>query len=298
MEFVIVLLIILFVVLYRKSEGESLYNFVTTSIGNIYDKYAPYSFKNIRERCKEMGLEYTKKQYTIQVVLFAVVAFVISYLYFYNFIISMIYVIAVVSIIPYLAYLRNKRLYSEFIFEQVQVYVTNTIMEFQTTQSFVKALEGVYDSGVLEEPLRTDVKVMIDLAYHNGDVGESLDYMNSKYDFYMTRNMHQLFLQVTREGAHDTVQVLDNMLLDVDQLVEGVYQDRLNRQAFHKSFVTYGITLYLMIMLVQWLIGKETYINLVNTNILMQIGLHIVILFNSYFLLSGEKYYNENVGAE
>ena len=298
MEFLIVLLIVIFVALYRKSNGESLYNFVTTSIGNIYDKYAPYSFKNIRERCKEMGLEYTKKQYTIQVITFASVAFIISHLYFYNIIIAVIYVAVVVSIIPYLAYLRNKRLYSEFIFEQVQVYVTNTIMEFQTTQSFVKALEGVYDSGVLEEPLKTDVKVMIDLAYHNGDVGESIEYMNSKYDFYMTRNMHQLFLQVTREGAHDTVQVLDNMLLDVDQLVEGVYQDRMNRQAFHKSFVTYGVTLYLMVMAVQWLIGKETYISLVNSNIIMNIGLHIVILFNSYFLLSGEKYYNENVGAE
>ena len=298
MEFIIILLIVLFVVLYRKSNGESLYKFVSTSLGNVYDKYAPYSFKNIRERCKEMGLEYTKREYTVQVIVFAALAFIISYLYFYNIVVSFFYVIAVVSFIPYLAYLRCKRLYSEFIFEQVQVYVTNTIMEFQTTQSFVKALEGVYDSGVLEEPLKTDVKVMIDLAYHNGDVMESITYMNSKYDFYMTRNMHQLFLQVTREGAHDTVQVLDNMLLDVDQLVEGVYQDRMNRQAFHKSFITYGITLYLMVMLVQWLIGKETYIDLVNSNIIMQIGLHIVILFNSYFLLSGEKYYNENVGAE
>jgi len=298
MEYIIVLLLVLFIVLYRKSNGESLYKFVSTSIGNVYNKYAPYSFKSVRERCKEMGLEYTKKQYTMQVIVFAALAFIISYLYFYNIVIAFIYVIVVISIIPYLAYLRCKRLYSEFIFEQVQVYVTNTIMEFQTTQSFVKALEGVYDSGVLEEPLKTDVKVMIDLAYHNGDVMESITYMNSKYDYYMTRNMHQLFLQVTREGAHDTIQVLDNMLLDVDQLVEGVYQDRMNRSAFHKSFITYGVTLYLMVMLVQWLIGKETYIELVNTNILMQIGLHIVILFNSYFLLSGEKYYNENVGAE
>ena len=53
-----------------------------------------------------------------------------------------------------------------------------------------------------------------------------------------------------------------------------------------------------MVMLVQWLIGKDMYIDLVNNNIIMQIGLHIVVLFNSYFLLSGEKYYNENVGAE
>ena len=40
--------------------------------------------------------------------------------------------------IPYLTYLRSKKVYSEYIFEQIQVYTTNTIMEFQTTQSFVK----------------------------------------------------------------------------------------------------------------------------------------------------------------
>ena len=298
MEFVIILFVVLFVVLYRQSNGTSVYKFITDNVETVYEKYAPYSFKVVREKCKEMGLEYSKKKYTMQVVIFAVLAFVISYLYFYNALISMIYVVATVSIIPYLAYLRCKRVYSEFIFEQIQVYVTNTIMEFTVTQSFVKALEGVYNSGILEDPVKTDIKIMIDLAYHNGDVGESIDYMNSKYDYYMVRNMHQLFLQITREGARDTSKTLDNMLLDIDELVEGVYRDRIERQTFHRSFVLYGVLLYLMIMLVQLLIKKDVYIELVNSNIFMQIALHIIVLTNSYFLLSGEKYYNENVGVE
>ena len=298
MEFVIILVVVLFVVLYRQSNGDSVYKFLVNNVENVYEKYAPYSFKVVREKCKEMGLEYSTKQYTMQVVIFAVLAFVISYLYFYNAFISLIYVVATVSIIPYLSYLRCKRVYSEFIFEQIQIYVTNTIMEFSVTQSFVKALEGVYNSGVLEDPIKTDVKIMIDLAYHNGDVGESIDYMNSKYDYYMVRNMHQLFLQITREGARDTTKTLDNMLLDIDELVEGVYRDRIDRQAFHKQFVQYGVLLYLMIMLVQFLIKKDVYIELVNSNLLIQIALHIIVLLNSYFLLSGEKYYNANVGAE
>ena len=298
MEFVIILLVVLFVVLYRQSNGTSVYKFVVNNVETIYEKYAPYSFKVVREKCKEMGLEYNTKQYTTQVIIFAVLAFVISYLYFYNALISMLYVVVTVSIIPYLAYLRCKRVYSEFVFEQIQVYVTNTIMEFSVTQSFVKALEGVYNSGILEDPVKTDVKIMIDLAYHNGDVGESIDYMNSKYDYYMVRNMHQLFLQITREGARDTSKTLDNMLLDIDELVEGVYRDRMDRQTFHRQFVLYGVLLYLMIMLVQLLIKKDVYIELVNSNLIMQIALHIIVLTNSYFLLSGEKYYNENVGAE
>jgi hypothetical protein len=297
MEFVIILIIVLFVVLYRQSNGESVYKFLVNNVENVYDKYAPYSFKVIREKCKEMGLEYTTRQYTIQVVVFAVLGFVITFLYFYNAIISLIYVTIVISLIPYLAYLRCKRLYSEFIFEQIQVYVTNTIMEFSVTQSFVKALEGVYDSGVLEDPVKTDVKVMIDLAYHNGDVGESIEYMNSKYDYYMVKNMHQLFLQVTKEGAKNTEETFDNMLSDIDILVEGVYRDRSDRKQFHSQFLMFGFSLYSLIMLIQLILGVESYINMLD-DIFMKALVHLVVVINTYFLLKGEKYYNENVGAE
>ena len=147
MEFIVILVIVMFVVLYRQSNGTSIYKFVVNGVENAYDRFAPYSFKVVREKCKEMGLEYSTKQYTIQVVIFAALAFAISYVYFYNAFISTIYVAVTVAMIPYLAFLRCKRVYSEFIFEQIQVYVTNTIMEFSVTQSFVKALEGVYNSG-------------------------------------------------------------------------------------------------------------------------------------------------------
>jgi hypothetical protein len=172
-------------------------------------------------------------------------------------------------------------------------------MEFAVTESFVKALEGVYSSGVLEAPVSTDVKYMIDLSYKNGSIDEAIAYMNSKYDFYMVRNMHQLFLQVTKEGSKNAAkESLDNMLLDIDTLVEGVYTDRMNRDTFHKSFLQYGIMLYLLVMLVQYMLGVDTYISLIESMVIVRILLHIIIAVNSYFLITGEKYYNENVGAE
>lgn len=297
MEIIIIIVILLFVILYRLKKGETFYKFIVDKSAIIYEKYAPFSFKMVRQKVKDMGQEYTPKQYIIQVVLFAGGAFIISYLYFYNPIVSIIYVIIAIVVIPYLSYLRCKRIYSEFIFEQIQVYVTNTIMEFQTTQSFVKALEGVYESGVLEDPVKKDVKVMIDMAYQNGDIGESIQFMNSRYDFYMVRNMHQLFLQITKEGSRDSNEVLENMLQDIDMLVEGVYRDRVDRKNFHRQFVQYGLMLYLLIMLVQFLLGVETYLQLLD-NTLVVVLLHAIVICNSYFLLSGEKYYNENVGAE
>ena len=283
--------------LYRSYKGQNVYKFMTEQAAVVYDKFAPYSFKVVREKTKELGQEYTVKQYAIQIATFAIFTAVITYMYFYNVLISIIYVILAVSVIPYLAFLRCKRVYSEYIFEQVQIYTTNTIMEFATTQSFVKALEGVVASGVLEEPVLSDVNMMISLAYQNGSIDESIEFMSSKYPYYIVKNMHQLFLQITKEGAKDSGESLENMQLDIDMLVESVYRDRMDRATFHKSFLKYGVMLYLLVMLVQYLLGRDTYISILS-NPFMVVILHAVLLVNSYFLLKGEKYYNENVGAE
>lgn len=296
-EIVIILFILLFMVFYRKNTGDKFYKYISNGISEIYNKYAPYSFKMVREKTKELGQEYTPKQYAIQVAVFAGGAALISYLYFYNIIICIIYAIIATAFIPYLAFLRCNKVYSEFIFEQVQVYATNVIMEFNTTQSFVKALEGVRNSGVLEDPILSDVNEMISIAYNSSNIDDAIDYMNERYDFYVIRNMHQLFLQITKEGSKDSGEALEGMQQDIDMLVENVYRDRIDRQSFHKHFLTFGVALYFLIALVQFLLGNESYLALIELWY-VQIMLHAVIVINTYFLISGEKYYNEDVGAE
>lgn len=295
--FALVTFIVIFVIAYRKNSGQNVYKYISSQVTSIYDKYAPYSFKVVREKVKELGQEYTTRQYILQATVFSVGAFVITYMYFYNVLVALLYAILSIFAIPYLTYLRCNRVYSEFIFEQIQVYTTNTIMEFTTTQSFVKAIEGVYESGVLENPVKDDVKMMIDLAYENGTIEESINYFNNKYDYYIVKNMHQLFTQITNEGAKNSGRALENMSLDIDMLVENVYRDRIDRATFHKKFLQFGFVLYFMVMLVQLLLGNETYINMLNLWYI-QLILHAIVIMNTAFLLNGEKYYNENVGAE
>ena len=263
----------------------------------MYNKFAPYSYKTVREKTKELGQEYSLHQYTVQVIGIGGFTAIVTYLYFYNILTSFIYVLLSLTVIPYLSYLRSKRIYSEFIFEQIQVYTSNVIMEFATTQSFVKSLEGVLQSGLLDDPVKSDVQHMIDLAYDNGTINEAIDYMTELYPYYIVKNMHQLFLQITKEGARDSGDSLDNMQSDIDMLIESVYRDRIERASFHKNFLQFGIMLYLMVMLVQYLLGRETYLILLE-RWYIQLLLHGVLLVNTYFLLRGEKYYNENVGAE
>ena len=45
------------------------------------------------------------------------------------------------------------------------------------------------------------------------------------------------------------------------------------------------------------MLGVDNYIELLGTWY-VKIILHAIILINAYFLLSGEKYYNEDLGVE
>ncbi len=297
MELIILLVIAVYVISYRKNNGENVYKFFAGQVNSAYEKYAPYSFQVVRGKAKELGQEYSAKKYATQVLLFAGFAGVVAYLYFFSLIWAIIYAAIAVSFIPYLAYLRLQRIYSEYIFEQIQIYTTNVIMEFNTTQSFVKSLEGVRDSGVLEDPILSDVKTMIEMSYTNGTIDQSIVFMNNKYPYYIVKNMNQLFLQITKEGARDSGESLENMLLDIDSLVEGVYRDRIDRANFHKKFVQYGLMLYFLVLTMIFLLGADTYAKM-SEQLFVQILLHGIIIVNSYFLITGEKYYNEDIGAE
>ena len=296
-ELLILLGLAIFILMYRNNKNGKSYKEVFDKVEGIYDKYAPYSFKVVREKSKELGQEYTTKQYIMQVVMLGGFAALIGYFYFYSIIWAAVYAIATIAFIPYLAYLRCQRIYSEFIFEQIQTYTTNVIMEFNTTQSFVKSLEGVRDSGIIEEPVLGDIKKMIDLSYVNGTIDESIEYFNSKYPFYMVKNMHQLFLQITKEGAKDAGESLENMSLDIDALVEGVYRDQMDRKNFHTRFLTFAAVLFFLVIVVEFMLGEDNYIELISIWY-VQLILHIIIIINVYFLITGEKYYNEDVGAE
>lgn len=296
-ELVILVLIAIFIIIFRRNPGENVYKFFVSNATKAYDKYAPYSFKMVRQKAKELGQEYNTRQYLTQIIIIGGVAAGVGYFYFYSIIIACIYAVVAIAFVPYISYLRLQRVYSEFIFEQIQTYTTNVIMEFNTTQSFVKSLEGVRDSGIIEEPVLGDLKRMIEMSYQNGTIDESIEYFNERYPFYMVKNMHQLFLQVTKEGARDAGQALENMSMDIDSLVEGVYRDQMDRKNFHGRFIKFGLILYFLIVALRFMLGEENYISMLELWY-VQIVLHAIAIINSIFLISGEKYYNEDVGAE
>ena len=79
--------------------------------------------------------------------------------------------------------------------------------------------------------------------------------------------------------------------------MEGVYRDQMDRKNFHGRFITFGLVLFLLVMVMQFLLGTDNYISLIEIWY-VKIILHGIIIINSAFLISGEKYYNADVGVE
>lgn len=296
-EAILIILITIFVLISRFGKNDTVGSSIKSGYKKIMSKVMPYNYDDVKEKAKELGQTFDAKQYTFQFILFAAGGGGVAFLYFRSLTWAIIYGLVATTFIPYLTVLKYKRVYSEYLFECIQTYCTNVIMEFNTTQSFVKALEGVIESGILEEPIKSDVQNMIDMSYKNGTIDESIEWFNKRYPYYMVKNMHQLFLQITNEGAKDSGESLENMMLDIDALVEGVYRDKMDRKQFYGKFLTFGLALYLLVMLIQFLLGGANYLEMLNDWYVLVI-LHSIIILNTFFLIKGIKFYNEDTGVE
>jgi len=296
-ESIIIILITIFALITIYGKNESVSGTFKKTYKKLISKVMPYNYDDVKNKAKELGQSFDAKQYAFQFVLFLLGGGVVGFLYFRSLSWAIVYGVAATAFIPYLTVLKYKRVYSEYLFECIQTYCTNVIMEFNTTQSFVRSLEGVVESGILEEPVLSDVKHMIDLSYQNGTIDESINWFNTRYPYYMVKNMHQLFLQITNEGAKDSGEALENMMSDIDALVEGVYRDKMDRKQFYTKFLTFGLALYLLVMLIQFLLGAGSYLTMLK-EWYVNVILHLIIILNSYFLLKGIKFYNEDTGVE
>ena len=59
MELIILLAIAIFVMLYRTGNGSQAYKDATKKAIDVYEKYALYTFKEVTQKTKELGFQYT-----------------------------------------------------------------------------------------------------------------------------------------------------------------------------------------------------------------------------------------------
>lgn len=60
-ELLILIAIAVALIMYRNYQGQNVGKYITSQVQVVYDKFAPYSFKMVRDKTKELGQEYTPR---------------------------------------------------------------------------------------------------------------------------------------------------------------------------------------------------------------------------------------------
>ena len=90
-EFIFVSLILVYIFASWNSAGKDATKFIIDTVSDTYNNYAPYSYKQVRQKIKALNQDFTPRQYLIQVIMICGMSGVIAYLYFYNLVIAGIY---------------------------------------------------------------------------------------------------------------------------------------------------------------------------------------------------------------
>ena len=66
MELVLLFIIAIFAIAYRSSQNKSVAGttkYITSQAKDLYDRVAPFSYKQMRSKIKDMGEDFTPKQF-------------------------------------------------------------------------------------------------------------------------------------------------------------------------------------------------------------------------------------------
>ena len=160
LESIVIILLTTFVLISRFSKNDSVNGTVKKGYKKILSKILPYNYDDVKKKADELDQSFDAKQYAFQFVLFLLGGGGVAFLYFRSLTWAIVYGVAATAFIPYLTVLKYKRIYSEYLFECIQTYCTNVIMEFNTTQSFVKSLEEPIKAETTERAIGISIQTL------------------------------------------------------------------------------------------------------------------------------------------
>ena len=121
-ESILIVLLTIFVIISRFGKNDSVNVAVKNGYKKILGKLLPYNFDDVRKKAKELGESFSIKQYIFQFVLFFIGGGGVAFLYFRSLSWALVYGFIATTFIPYLTMLKYNRIYSEYLFECIQIY--------------------------------------------------------------------------------------------------------------------------------------------------------------------------------
>ena len=253
-------------------------------------------YQNIKTKLKSMEKTYKKAPLVLTSLLILTALFFLTFLCFYDYKVSLVYTIISIFIIWYVITIRYRGIYNRFIFNQVVLYTSLIISEYQKQQSIFVALSKARENELIIDPLKKDIDYMIGLIATTGNIKQGLEYMNLRYNYYILHDAHNLLYAFElAKGETNIDGPLNNMLRDVDKLVENVYSSERKRKEIRNNLFIFLLISFAGNYLFQIIVGFEEYLLLLK-EMWFVITIHITVILNLILVLVIEHITNRKFG--
>jgi len=153
--------------------------------------------------------------------------------------ITSIFIIILMVLYP-LVFLSNvKRKEKEDIFDQILLYVSVTNLNLSENHNVFIALEKTLKH--LKDPVRGDVKRIVDKLHSNNDISQILREFEDRYNYSIVRQLHIIMIHIINGSRENINEVLNQFIVDIDVLKTDINENNYIRKLMKFQYFGIGV---------------------------------------------------------
>jgi hypothetical protein len=196
---------------------------------NIYK----YTYYGLIEPIKKCGYDYSISKYILHSIIIGGGTSLLFYCTTYDLRYSVMIMIVVSLIIPYIYFLNIKTDYFIFIEENIFIYSTNIIIYLKENKVVSEVL--LLTSDNVENPIKDDIYNLVLYINDTNNFNEALDRIEKKYQYSILKNVH-ILLKNARDRGFNNENLYDYTFNSIEEYQILINNYRIKKQTNKKLF--------------------------------------------------------------
>lgn len=189
------------------------------------------------EKMKQKHYDLKKASYIIIV---ALVFSLFTHTLVHDLLISLVFYLVGLIVMPYIFYASSRRIYKERIFRNIILYCHNMSMILNQSKNVQHALTAVVDD--LDEPLKSDISIIISsLSLSKNEMEEILNVFANKYQYSIIKHLNVIIMYMQYENDNLDVSLLNTFYQDINELSKEVNENMLKRKTLRIQYFMISI---------------------------------------------------------
>lgn len=196
--------------------------------------------KQINTAIEKMKQKHYDLKKSSHIIIVALVFSLFTHTLVHDLLISLVFYLVGLIVMPYIFYASSRRIYKERIFRNIILYCHNMSMILNQSKNVQHALTAVVDD--LDEPLKSDISIIISsLSSSKNEMEEILNVFANKYQYSIIKHLNVIIMYMQYENDNLDVSLLNTFYQDINELSKEVNENMLKRKTLRIQYFMISI---------------------------------------------------------